>query len=176
MYRNSISASATTIPQSISGGATDILTTANEREIHEDSAYDGAHSDSAYDGAHNDKHDPESMLEDLRQFIAGMDGRLEKGWEVIRKRRPSNPQLIEKIFISPNKQKFRSRLAVARFLGLSHRSQRESRLSAEPAAQRVLTLYSYANFLSVPFLLSDMMRLIVAAFYDMPPHLQHYSV
>jgi len=146
-YRNNISAlqasvpTPTTTPQIPLVGVTDRLTAANETEIQGDPAIvalvdDGFHSD--------EKHskDPEGMLEDLRQFIASMNGKLEKGWEAIRKRRPSNPQVFEKIYISPDKQKFRSRLAVARFLGVSDRIQRESRISVQPAAQMVRSCYA----------------------------------
>lgn len=145
-YRNSISASQpsaltpTMSPQIPLVSVTGRLTTANNTEIQGDPAIvplvdDGFHSD--------EKHpkDPEDMLEDLRHFISSMGGRLEKGWEVIRKRRPSNPHVFEKIFISPDKQKFRSRLAVARFLGLSV-FQRESKTDVQPAAQRVCSRYA----------------------------------
>lgn len=167
-YRNSISAlqpsapTTTMFPQIHSAGVADISTKANETEIQGDPAIvplvdDGFHSDEKH------SNDPDGMLEDLRKFIESMNGRLEKGWEVIRKRRPSNPHVFEKIYISPDKQKFRSRLAVARFLGISEKIQRESTTNVQPAAQRVRSRYAFVEHIVI-FLLPDTMRVIVAVF------------
>lgn len=65
------------------------------------------------------KKDIQATLEDLRSFIALKNGNLDKGWDVVIKRRVGNPTACDKIFISPDKKHtFRSRLDVARYLGL----------------------------------------------------------
>lgn len=64
------------------------------------------------------RREAEESLEDLRRFISSKNGNLEKGWGILIKRRPGNTRVCDKCFVSPDNQKFRSRLAVARFLGL----------------------------------------------------------
>lgn len=64
------------------------------------------------------RREAEESLNDLRRFITSKNGILEKGWGILIKRRPGNTRVCDKCFVSPDNQKFRSRLAVARFLGL----------------------------------------------------------
>ncbi|KAG0577270.1 hypothetical protein KC19_5G143600 [Ceratodon purpureus] len=96
-------------------GVTDTLTTTDDKGI----LGDGGGSQ-------------QQLLEDLRTFIEGMNLKLEKGWEVIIKHRPSNPLVTDKIYISPEGHKFRSRLQVARFL-----ENPKSRTNVQSAAQRL---------------------------------------
>jgi hypothetical protein len=115
-------------PQSPVVGVTDTLTTTNDT------------------GTQEDRAELEPMLEDLRQFITGMDLKLEEGWEVIIKHRPSNPLVTDKIYISPDGHKFRSRLQVARFLEnpkpKTNAYSVAQRTNVHPSAQRVRCGYA----------------------------------
>lgn len=61
--------------------------------------------------------DKAAVLQQLKSFISEKNGLLDEGWDVeIRRRTGCNT--TDKIYVSPDKQKFQSRLEVARFLGL----------------------------------------------------------
>ena len=118
-------------------GVPDILTTTNDSGIQGDTAQlsdDGVRSEG------KETKEPERMLEDLRLFIADMGLKLEEGWEVIIKHRPSNLLITDKIYISPDGHKFRSRLQVARFLEnpkrKTHLQSIAQRINVQPAAQK----------------------------------------
>ncbi|KAJ7564901.1 hypothetical protein O6H91_02G038800 [Diphasiastrum complanatum] len=60
-----------------------------------------------------------NAMQSLKAFIQEKQGCLGEGWRVEVKRRKKEPNsIVDKIFYSPDKQKFRSRVEVARFLGL----------------------------------------------------------
>lgn len=144
-YRNDISASQ---PSAVTPAispiplvvVTDILTTTNDTGIRGDTA-NVTLSDDGLQSEGKSTKDPEAMLEDLRQFIEEMGLKLGEGWEAIFKQRPSNPLVSDKIFISPDGHKFRSRLQVVRYLeNPKSRTNLQSvtqRTNVQPTAQRV---------------------------------------
>ncbi|CAK9233337.1 unnamed protein product [Sphagnum troendelagicum] len=60
----------------------------------------------------------EDTLQMLRSFVAEKHGELGNGWDVVIRRRQGNDRVCDKYFVSPDKQRFRSRLEVVRYLGL----------------------------------------------------------
>lgn len=60
----------------------------------------------------------QQQLKKLKEFIAQQGGSLEDDWRVDVKKRTNSEKAFDVMFFSPDRQKFRSRLEVARFLGL----------------------------------------------------------
>eukprot|EP00249_Psilotum_nudum_P023665 c28947_g1_i3 orf=169-2403(+) len=79
---------------------------------------DGANQAGVIDDLEGIRHE---TMKKFIKFISDANGKLEKGWEVEINRRYGR---INKFFISPKKQRFRSRIEVAKFLGLHKTGQK----------------------------------------------------